>query len=99
MLKDHADSFAHLAKLPFRHCRQFFAIDNDRAAAGSFQHVDAADQGAFPSTAFADDAEYFAFPDVDADTAQCFQRSGFALVGFMDIVELNHKILLLSHKK
>ena len=90
VLKDHADSFAHLAKLPFRHCRQFFAIDNDAAAAGPFQHVDAADQGAFSGAAFANDAENFTFPYMDADPAQCIQRSVFAVICFVQIFEFNH---------
>ena len=98
MLKNHADFFAGFPKLPFRHGTQFFAIDDDRTVRRPFQHIDAADQGAFSGAAFADDAEYFPFPDVGADASQGFQRTGFALIGFMDRLELYHKILLLSHK-
>ena len=73
MLEDHADILPGFPQLFFSQGGHFLAVHDHFAAGGFFQHVDAADQGAFAGPGKADDPEDLAFIDGQVDILQGVQ--------------------------
>ena len=89
MLEDHADLFAHGAQLAAIHGREVAPVDLDRAARRPLEHVDAADQRRFARAGEADDAEYLAARDREADVLERVHGTGRTVIRLDDMRELD----------
>ena len=69
---------------------EVFAGNDDAAAIGAFEQVDAADKCAFPGAALSDDAVDFACGDVQVDVAQGVDVLAFMAIGFLQVLQGNH---------
>jgi hypothetical protein len=67
MLEHHADVAARGAQLGVAELQQVAAVDDDLAAGGAVEQIEAAHQRAFARAAAADDAEHLARLDVQVD--------------------------------
>ncbi|GAA3705186.1 hypothetical protein GCM10022421_10120 [Oceanisphaera sediminis] len=85
MLKNHADVTTGAGQVAVAELGQILTIDEDAALGGAFQHVDAADQGAFAGTGFPDDAHDLAGGNVEIDVSDGMNGGVTFTVAFTDI--------------
>ena len=90
VLEDHADVLAGLAQFRAVQGRHFLAVDEDLAARGHLEHVDAADEGRFAGAGQADDAEDLAVFDFEVRLLQGLDVAGFAVVCFFYVDQFDH---------
>ena len=89
-LEDHGDVPALLPQLRLGELADVLAVDEDFAAGGALQHVDAADQGAFSRAAHADDAVDFAVADGQRDVLEGLHRAVGGGEGLGKVLDFNH---------
>src|SRR4051812_39171885 len=75
MLEDHADAAAKRLEILFRKAGDAAAFDDDLAAIGALQAVEAADQGRFSGAAAPDNAEDLALLDAERNAVERWCRA------------------------
>ncbi len=90
MLEDHADLLAGLPQLVCCQTGDLPSVDDDAAAVGLFEAVQAANQGGLPRSAQSDDAEDVPFFYLQGHIAQRVVRSTRRVVLFAQAVDGNH---------
>ncbi|MCY1417818.1 hypothetical protein D9M71_333600 [compost metagenome] len=90
VLEDHSDALAEAAQAVGVEGGDVFAVDDDAPAAGLFEAVDQAQQGALAGAGMADQAEHLAILDAQASRLQGRNIAAGDAIGLVDVVEFDH---------
>ena len=90
MLEDHPDLLTETAQAVGVQRGDFFAVDEDLAAAGVFQAIDQTQQGTFSRTGMADQAEHLTVLNRKTGRVQGGNVLTGDAVSFVDVLKLDH---------
>ncbi|MNM40628.1 hypothetical protein D3C81_514310 [compost metagenome] len=90
MLENHPDLLTETAQTIGVERGDFFAVDDDLAAAGVFQAIDQTQQGTFSRTGMADQAKDLTVLNRQIGRVQGGDIPTGDAVGFMDVLKLDH---------